>query len=224
VVGLGNPGPRYERTRHNAGFMAIDELAARTRAAGRVERDAWLAETTLAGEPALLVKPQSFMNLSGEPVARLLAEAGASPADLVVIVDDVALPLGRLRVRPAGSDGGHNGLRSIASSLDTDAFARVRIGVGQELTPPPEREAERDSLPRSEGGGVGGAPQHPPHSGDLADFVLGEFQPDELPKLREVIDLAADAVACLVQEGVAEAMNRFNGRRAPSTAGEPGVY
>ena len=110
MVGLGNPGPRYHATRHNAGFLAIDELAARTRAAGSVEQDAWLAEATLAGEPLLLVKPQSYMNESGEPVARLLAARGGSAQDLVVIVDDVALPLGRLRVRPSGSDGGHNGL------------------------------------------------------------------------------------------------------------------
>ena len=198
MVGLGNPGSRYERTRHNAGFMAIDELAARTRAAGRVERDAWLAETTLAGEPALLVKPQSFMNLSGEPVARLLAEAGASPADLVVIVDDVALPLGRLRVRPAGSDGGHNGLVSLITSLETDAFARVRIGVGVvEVAQPGPDEA-----------------QQPPLLTDLRDFVLGDFLPEEVPRLREVVGLAADAAVSLIEEGAAEAMNRFNGRSA----------
>jgi PTH1 family peptidyl-tRNA hydrolase len=197
VVGLGNPGPRYERTRHNAGFMAIDELAARTRAAGRVERDAWLAEATIAGEPALLVKPQSFMNLSGEPVARLLAEAGASPADLVVIVDDAALPLGRLRVRPAGSDGGHNGLGSLIASLGTDAFARVRIGVGQPAAPEEENAASQ-----------------PPSFGDLRDFVLGDFLPEEAERLREVIGLAADAVVSLVEQGAAAAMNRFNGRSA----------
>lgn len=183
MVGLGNPGARYSRTRHNAGFMVIDELAARTRAAGRVDCDAWLAETKLAGQEALLVKPQSFMNLSGEPVARLLAEASASPADLVVVVDDVALPLGRLRVRPEGSDGGHNGLLSLITSLGTDAFVRVRIGVG--IDPPPDTE--------------------------LRDFVLADFLPEEIEPLREVIGLAADAVACLVQEGPAEAMNRFNG-------------
>jgi peptidyl-tRNA hydrolase, PTH1 family len=185
-VGLGNPGARYQRTRHNAGFMVIDELAARTRAAGRVDRDAWLAETQLAGQDALLVKPQSFMNLSGEPVVRLLAEASASPADLVVIVDDVALPFGRLRVRPEGSDGGHNGLLSLITSLGTDAFVRVRIGVG--IDPPPDVE--------------------------LRDFVLADFLPEEIERLREVIGLAADAVSCLVQEGPVEAMNRFNGRSA----------
>jgi PTH1 family peptidyl-tRNA hydrolase len=185
VVGLGNPGLRYERTRHNAGFMAIDELAARTRAAGRLLSDAWLAEVTLAGEPALLVKPQSFMNLSGEPVARLVAEHAIPPAELVVVVDDVALPLGRIRVRAHGSDGGHNGLRSLVAALGTAEFARVRIGVGLEA--PPEM--------------------------DLADFVLAEFLAEELPKLREVTGLAADATLCLLEEGAAAAMNRFNGRR-----------
>jgi PTH1 family peptidyl-tRNA hydrolase len=185
VVGLGNPGSRHERTRHNAGFLVIDELAARARAAGRLSHDAWLAETSLAGEPALLVKPQSYMNRSGEPVARLLAEAGLGPDRLVVVVDDVALPLGRLRVRERGSDGGHNGLQSLILALDSEEFARVRIGVG--AFPPPEM--------------------------DLADFVLGDFLAEELPRVREVVGLAADAVLCLAGEGAAVAMNRFNGRR-----------
>jgi len=194
VVGLGNPGPRYERTRHNAGFRAIDELAARTRAVGRLLPDAWVAEATLAGEPALLVKPQSYMNLSGEPVARLLAEHAASASDLVVVVDDVALPLGRIRVRERGSDGGHNGLRSLVATLATEEFARVRIGVG--LAEPPDMDLAE------------------PPAMDLAEFVLGEFLAEELLRLREVIGLAADAVSCLLQEGPSAAMNRFNGRRA----------
>jgi len=185
VVGLGNPGPRYERTRHNAGFMVIDELAARTRAAGRLRAEVWIAEVTLAGQAALLVKPQSYMNLSGEPVARLVAEQDSSAADLVVVVDDVALPLGRLRVRSHGSDGGHNGLRSLVAALGTEDFARVRIGVGME--PPPDV--------------------------DLADFVLGEFLAEELTRVREVVGQAADAVCCLLEEGAAAAMNRFNGPR-----------
>jgi len=185
VVGLGNPGPRYERTRHNAGFLAIDELAARARAAGRLAGDAWVGEATLAGEPVLLVKPQSYMNLSGEPVARLAALHAAGPADLVVMVDDVALPLGRIRVRPRGSDGGHNGLWSLAECLGSEEFARVRIGVGVDLPP----------------------------DADLADFVLGEFESEEWPLVREAVGLAADAVLCLLAEGAAAAMNRFNGPR-----------
>ena len=166
--------------------MAIDELAARARVAGRVASDTWVAEATLAGEPALLVKPLAYMNASGEPIARLLAEHGASPAELVVVVDDVALPLGRLRVRERGSDGGHNGLRSLVTTLGTEEFARVRIGVG--IDAPPDI--------------------------DRADFVLGEFLAEELPRIREIVGLAADAVCCLIEAGAPAAMNRFNGRRA----------
>jgi PTH1 family peptidyl-tRNA hydrolase len=124
------------------------------------------------------------MNRSGEPVARLLAERAGSASDVVVIVDDAALPLGRLRVRPSGSDGGHNGLLSIATALGTEDFSRVRVGIGQD----------------------------PPPAVKLRDFVLADFLPEEVPRLREVIGLAADAVACLVAEGPAAAMNRFNGR------------
>jgi PTH1 family peptidyl-tRNA hydrolase len=164
--------------------MAIDELAARSQATGRLQADAWVAEARIAGFEALLVKPQSYMNLSGAPVARLLGLSGASPADLVVMMDDVALPLGRLRLREHGSDGGHNGLRSLIETLGTDAFARLRIGVGAAAPLPTQ----------------------------LADFVLGEFQPEEWLKLREVLPLAADAVVSLFEEGAAAAMNRFNGR------------
>jgi PTH1 family peptidyl-tRNA hydrolase len=185
-VGLGNPGARYLRTRHNAGFMAIDELAARSRAAGRVVADAWVAEAVFAGETVLLVKPLAYMNASGEPVARLLAAHAGTPADLVVVVDDVALPLGRLRVRERGSDGGHNGLRSLVETLGSEEFARVRIGVGLDE----------------------------PAAIDLVEYVLSEFLAEEVPRLREVLGLAADAVVCLLQEGAGAAMNRFNGIRA----------
>jgi PTH1 family peptidyl-tRNA hydrolase len=186
VVGLGNPGARYLRTRHNAGFMAIDELAARARAAGRVIEDAWVAEAFLAAETVLLVKPLAYMNASGEPVARLIDSHAGTPADLVVVVDDVALPLGRLRVRERGSDGGHNGLRSLVERLGTEEFARVRIGVGTDE--PPEV--------------------------DLAEYVLSEFLAEEVPRVRDVVALAADAVLCLLREGADAAMNRFNGVEA----------
>ena len=184
VVGLGNPGERYRRTRHNAGFLALDALAARAGAAGRVRGDAWVAEATLAGAPALLVKPLAFMNASGPPVARVLAECEGSPADLAVLVDDVALELGVLRVRERGSHGGHNGLRSLVETLGTEDFARVRIGV------------RRGELPD-----------------DLAEYVLAEFPPDEVLVVQEAVGIAADAVWCLLEEGAAAAMNRFNGRR-----------
>ena len=185
MVGLGNPGERYRRTRHNAGFMAVDVLAARAGARGRVEGDAWLAEATLGGAPAVLVKPLAFMNASGGPVARVLAGRDSSPADLVVLVDDVALELGTIRVRERGSHGGHNGLRSLVETLGTEEFARVRIGV------------RRGELPA-----------------ELAEYVLGDFLPDEVLAVQEVVGLAADAVLCLVEEGAGKAMSLFNARRA----------
>jgi PTH1 family peptidyl-tRNA hydrolase len=184
VVGLGNPGERYRRTRHNAGFMAVDELAARARARGAVRGDAWEAEAVLGGRETLLVKPLSFMNASGAPVQRVLAERAASPADLVVVVDDVALDLGTLRVRERGSHGGHNGLRSLVGALGTEEFARVRIGVRRGDLPP-----------------------------DLADYVLSDFGADEAGPVLEAVARAADAVSCLLEEGPAAAMNRFNGPR-----------
>jgi len=184
VVGLGNPGERYRRTRHNAGFMAVDVLASRARATGRVEDEAWVAEASFAGVEALLVKPLAFMNLSGPPVARLLAGRGGSPGDLVVLVDDVALELGTLRVREQGGHGGHNGLRSLAEVLGTEQFVRVRIGV---------RTGE---LPD-----------------ELADFVLADFSPEEMRVAQEAAARAADAVLCLLEEGAAAAMSRFNARR-----------
>jgi PTH1 family peptidyl-tRNA hydrolase len=184
VAGLGNPGERYRRTRHNAGFMAVDALAARAQAAGRVEGDAWVAEGAVGGGPVLLVKPLAFMNASGAPVARVLAAHGGSPAELVVLVDDVALELGTVRVRERGSHGGHNGLRSLAETLGTEEFARVRIGV------------RRGELPD-----------------DLAGYVLADFAPEEILVVQEAVGLAADAVQCLLEEGPAAAMSRFNGRR-----------
>ncbi|HXK08930.1 MAG TPA: aminoacyl-tRNA hydrolase [Vicinamibacteria bacterium] len=184
MVGLGNPGERYRRTRHNAGFMAVDVLAARARAAGRIEDDAWVAEATLAGEAALLAKPLAFMNASGGPVARLLAARAASPSDLLVVVDDVALDLGTVRVRERGSHGGHNGLRSVVETLGTEDFARVRIGI------------RRGELPA-----------------DLAEYVLADFPPEEVLAVQEAVGQAADAVLCLLEEGAAAAMNRFNAKR-----------
>jgi len=185
VVGLGNPGERYRHTRHNAGFMVVDAIAARLEGVvGEVQAGAWVASTRLGSEPVLLVKPLSFMNLSGEPVARLLEAHEGTAADLVVAVDDVALDLGTIRVRERGSDGGHNGLRSLIEVLGTEDFARVRVGVRQ------------GQLPE-----------------DLAGYVLADFPPEDREAVDEAIDLSATAVSCLVREGSAAAMNRFNARR-----------
>jgi PTH1 family peptidyl-tRNA hydrolase len=184
VAGLGNPGERYRLTRHNAGFMAIDVIAARAGVSGRFEEDAWVAETASGRDRVLLVKPLRFMNLSGPPLARILAESGASVTELLVIVDDVALALGTIRVRERGSHGGHNGLRSIGNELGSEDFARVRIGVARGELPP-----------------------------ELADYVLSEPPPEERPAFREALTLAADAALCAVREGTVAAMNRFNVRR-----------
>lgn len=185
VVGLGNPGERYRRTRHNVGFRVVDRLAARLGVGSGTEQlGALVADGRLGPEPALLVRPLSFMNLSGLPVKALLAAHGGAPTDLVVVVDDVALDLGTIRVRERGSHGGHNGLRSLVEELGTEEFPRVRVGI---------RSGE------------------PPE--DLAEWVLSDFTKDEEPSVDETLSRAADAVECLVTEGVAPAMNLFNARR-----------
>ena len=164
--------------------MAVDALLARSSGAGiRETFDAWSADVFLGQTEARLAKPLTFMNRSGAAVARLLDEAALQPSDLVVMVDDVALDLGTLRVRERGSHGGHNGLRSLIETLGTEEFPRVRIGV------------KRGDLPE-----------------DLAEYVLSEFPPDEVLIVQEAVGAAADAVECLLLEGVAVAMNRFNSR------------
>jgi PTH1 family peptidyl-tRNA hydrolase len=185
VVGLGNPGEGYRHSRHNAGFRVVDTLAGRLRApVGEVRGEAWVSETRIGSEPILLIKPLSFMNLSGIPVSRVLEAGEGSVADLVVVVDDVALDLGTIRVREKGSDGGHNGLRSLIEELDTEVFARVRVGV-----------------------------RHGELPGDLAEYVLSDFGPEEQEAVADAVGRAADAVSCLVTEGPAAAMNRFNSRQ-----------
>jgi PTH1 family peptidyl-tRNA hydrolase len=185
IAGLGNPGERYRRTRHNVGFLVMDVLAAR----GNVRNfrdlgDAWVAEADVAQQTVELVKPLTFMNRSGGPIDRLLAEGGRAPSDLVVVFDDVALELGTLRIRERGSHGGHNGLRSVIEVLGTDEFPRVRVGIRK--GDPPE---------------------------DMAGYVLSEFPPEDVLVVQEVVGWAADAVACLLREGAEEAMNRYNGPR-----------
>jgi PTH1 family peptidyl-tRNA hydrolase len=185
-VGLGNPGPEYDDTRHNAGFRLADHLATRWRFGPfrRGER-AREAEGTWAGHAARILKPQTYMNRSGAALAPLRARSDFDPAaDLLVLVDDVALPLGRFRLRGAGSAGGHNGLKSIEGALQRQDYARLRIGVGPT----------------------------PPGLDDLADFVLGSFSPEERRQLDELLDPMADAVECWLDEGIERAMSRFNPR------------
>jgi peptidyl-tRNA hydrolase, PTH1 family len=183
VVGLGNPGERYRRTRHNVGFMVLDALAARVgRGQGREEGEAWVARADFAGVDSLLVKPLTFMNRSGEAVAALLAQEGGGPRDLVVVVDDIALDLGWIRVRDRGSHGGHNGLRSLIEVLGSEEFPRVRVGIRK---------------------GDTGA--------DLAEYVLAPFPADDILVVQESVGRAADAVESLIREGATPTMNRFNG-------------
>ena len=185
VVGLGNPGERYRRTRHNVGYMALDALAHRAGAPRGGERgESWVIPAHVGGEDVLLVKPLTFMNRSGAAVDQLLAAEGGTPQDVVVVMDDVALELGTLRVRERGSHGSHNGLRSVIDALGTDEFPRVRVGVA------------KGELPEG-----------------LADYVLSEFPQEDVLVVQEVVGLAAEAVEVLLREGAAAAMNRFNPMR-----------
>jgi len=183
IAGLGNPGREYERTPHNVGFDVVEALRGQFAAEWRTSRrfQARVARTTRAGEQVLLVQPLTFMNLSGTSVAPLLRYHGGKPDDLIVVLDDADLPLGRLRVKPAGGSGGHRGLASVIEAVGTEAFARVRLGVG-----------------RADARG-------------LVEHVLSAFHGASWERARQAIDAAAGAVGCLLAEGVAEAMNRYNG-------------
>jgi peptidyl-tRNA hydrolase, PTH1 family len=184
VVGLGNPGPRYAGTRHNVGFEALDLLAKRHGAewaAAPRGAEALVATWRMGG--AIFAKPLTFMNLSGAAVVPLLQFYKIELADLLVIVDEVQLETGRIRIRPSGSAGGHNGLKSIIGSLGTDAFPRLRIGVGRGDT-----------------------------RRDLADHVLAKFDADERSVIEDAIVRAADASEAFIAEGSSAAMNRYNRR------------
>jgi PTH1 family peptidyl-tRNA hydrolase len=183
-VGLGNPGPEYDETRHNAGFRLADHLVARWRlgAFTRGER-ARQAQGTVDGRPVVVLKPQTYMNRSGAALAPLRAREGFDPAaDLLILVDDVALPVGKFRLRGAGSAGGHNGLKSIEGALQRQDYARLRIGVGPV----------------------------PPGLPELADFVLGPFEPEEWRAVGELLEPMSEAVECWLADGIERAMSRFN--------------
>jgi PTH1 family peptidyl-tRNA hydrolase len=187
IVGLGNPGYEYHLTPHNLGFMAVDRLADECGVQlARRESQALAATTELEGTEVMLAKPQTYMNLSGLAVGRLLSKYGLSPHDLIVLVDEVALPLGTLRIRSRGSAGGHNGLKSIMAALESGEFLRVRMGVK------PERPVE-----------------------DLVSYVLGPFREEEMEKVREMLNQASEAVRAVLKEGPQKAMNRFNRRVSP---------
>jgi PTH1 family peptidyl-tRNA hydrolase len=185
IVGLGNPGPRYARTRHNVGFRVLEAVAARASAAlGERRFGGRFGEGLVAGERVALLAPETFMNRSGDAVAEALAALPeVEPSrDLLVVFDDADLPLGRLRLRARGSSGGHNGLADVLERLGSEEVPRLRFGIG------------RPASPR-----------------DTVDFVLDSFTPGEEELLALAVPRAADAVVCFVREGAAAAMNRFNG-------------
>ncbi|MGP1461540.1 MAG: aminoacyl-tRNA hydrolase [Bacteroides sp.] len=181
IVGLGNPGAEYEATRHNAGFMALDLFAARRGAAFRVDRLGAVAETSFRGKQLLLLKPSTYMNNSGRAVAYWLTQGKIPVEQLLVMVDDLALPLGSLRLRLQGSDGGHNGLKDIAAQVGTQQYARLRLGIGHEFA-----------------------------RGKQVDFVLDPFSADERPLLDETLAHACDAVEMALAMGFQRAMNQIN--------------
>ena len=183
IVGLGNPGPQYDQTRHNAGFMALDALAERLGVTLRRKAFNALAEDVTLGDLKLvLVKPQQYMNRSGHATATAAGFYKVSAPEILIVLDDLALPVGQLRLRAKGSAGGHNGLKDIITRLGTDAFSRLRIGIG-------------DSGPR-----------------DAADYVLSRFGGDERSAISQAVSQATDAILTWAQHGVEAAMNRYNVR------------
>jgi PTH1 family peptidyl-tRNA hydrolase len=185
VVGLGNPGRQYAGNRHNAGFMVVDELMQRAGApTPRSRMGAELAEASLGGAKVIFCKPMEFMNTSGFPVSRAAAFWKIPPAQTVVVHDDMDLEFGRLKLVEGGGSGGHNGLRSIAAEWGTEAFCRVRFGIGR-----------------------------PPAGWDGADYVLADFSTEERQTLPNLIKEAADAIQAIVKDGLVVAMNRFNRRK-----------
>jgi PTH1 family peptidyl-tRNA hydrolase len=189
IVGLGNPGAEYARTRHNAGFLVIEELAERGRANWNFEKkfNTRLARRDVAGRKVLLAEPQTFMNSSGEAVGALLNFYRVPISHLLVVVDDADLPFGEIRLRPKGSSGGHHGLESIEQHIGSQEYARLKVGIGR------TREGRRE----------------------ITNYVLGRFSSAEAALLEKVLRRAADQAECWAADGIQKAMNQFNGVVSP---------
>ena len=187
IVGLGNPGEKYRHSRHNAGFDVMDILSQKLDVPiKKLKFQGMIGETVLGGEKLVLIKPQTFMNLSGMTVSDAMAWYKLKPQEMLLIVDDIDLPFGQVRIRPKGGPGTHNGLRHIVQCTGTGDFPRVRVGMGM-----------------------------PPPAWDLADWVLGTFQTEEERKIIfDAYLLAADAALCWAEHGIDQAMNRYNKRHA----------
>jgi len=189
IVGLGNPGAEYAKTRHNAGFLLVEKLAEQWRSSWTNERkfQARVARAESAGKKVLLAEPQTFMNLSGETVGALVKSYQLPLGQLLVAVDDADLPLGEIRLRPGGSSGGHHGLESIEQHLGTREFARLRIGIGR-------RDGTRE----------------------ITNFVLGKFEAAETAVLGKILERAANQIECWLDAGLQKAMSQFNGTISPT--------
>lgn len=183
IVGLGNPGKKYELTRHNIGFETIELLSKRLDIpVNKTKFKALIGEGRIGNEKVVLAKPQTFMNLSGESVVAMMNFYGIDAEHLIVIYDDIDTVPGKIRIRKKGSAGTHNGMRNIILLLKKDDFPRVRIGIGKQV------------------------------HGDLADYVLGRFSKEEIPVMGEAMDKAADSVVVMIEKTVDEAMNQFNAK------------
>lgn len=182
VVGIGNPGKQYENTRHNIGFISVDYLAAKYNIKiNKIKHKSIYGEGIIAGEKVMLVKPQTFVNLSGECVREILEYYKEDSNKLIVIYDDVSMDVGRIRIRTKGSAGGHNGLKSIIYQLNTDVFPRIKIGIGEK-----------------------------PQGYDLADWVLGKFTKEDVAVLSKTIEEVAEIVPVMIKDGTEKAMNSYN--------------
>lgn len=182
IVGLGNPGKEYAETRHNAGFMVLDALASASNTVFKADRLADVTEIRFAGRTLILIKPNTYMNLSGKAVRYWMDKEKISADNILVITDDLALELGVLRMRQKGSDGGHNGLKNIQELLGHSNYPRLRFGIGAKFS-----------------------------KGKQVDYVLGDFSAEEKPTLDEMISKSCDAVKSFAREGIANAMNKYNG-------------
>lgn len=180
ITGLGNPGSRYEKTRHNVGFLALEEFLRRQQLEFKEKEDCRLAKGSLGDEKIVLLEPFTFMNRSGIVVRRIMQKSNISPEQLIVIHDDLDLETGKLKIRKKGSSGGHKGTESIIQNIGTQEFIRVKIGIGRDPFVPTEK------------------------------YVLSRFGKDDMRLIRETIERAADSVYVIINEGVEKAMNRFN--------------
>lgn len=183
IAGLGNPGPEYQFTRHNIGFLIADALCTKHDAGFILARHGWVSNFRMRGKAVTVLKPSTYMNLSGKAVRYWMSEGNVEPENLMVIADDVALPFGKIRIRPSGSDGGHNGFKSINELLRSDGYPRLRFGVGNDYP-----------------------------KGKQADYVLGVWKPEEQIELKIRVALAVEAVESFIAEGLSNCMNRYNNK------------